>query len=145
MSVRHNTKSNPVCFPWLFGSPVSGHIWSRQKRTSVTQSAQRTDDLDQKMLFQNELVLPGFALCWFHQQQPHVYSSAGLLDRHVSDRFSSLSPSHSTFSPFFPFHPCSVCIDGWDFPGGPVARTQHYPTMGPGLSPWSGTKILQAT
>ena len=28
--------------------------------------------------------------------------------------------------------------DGWDFPGGPVAKTLHSQCRGPGFNPWSG-------
>ena len=33
----------------------------------------------------------------------------------------------------------------WEFPGGPVVRTQCFYCQGPGLIPGRGTKILQAT
>ena len=96
--------------------------------------------IDQKMLFQNELLSPRLCPMLVSPAAATCIAQLGCWTGHVSDRFSLPVSFPLPFSPFFPFHPCSVCIDGWDFPGGPVAGTQHYHCYGPGLSPWSGNE-----
>ena len=96
--------------------------------------------IDQKMLFQNEPISPRLCPMLVSPTAAAVHSSAGLLD---GARFRLFLPPFllpTPFLTFFPFHPCSVCTDGWDFAGTPVVRTHHCHCCGPGLSPWSGNE-----
>ena len=101
--------------------------------------------MTKRCYFRTSRFLPGFALCWCHQQQLRCIAQLGCWTGHVSDCFSL------PFSFPLPFSPSSlstlvvfVLMDGtllalqWS---GLITVT----AVGLGSVPGQGTKILQAT
>ena len=118
-------------------SPVSGFLWGHPGRGMK-------GILEGLVMFFSwaEFWLPGvfslwnliqlftYDLCTFLYTSKHLFLKKSKLDLKIWITFQDVSLSEK----------CKM----WEFPGGPVVRTQRFHCRGPGFNPCQGTKIPQA-
>ena len=121
---------------------VGGNEWSRAELTGVIQ---RAFPLQENVAWWKHLFLPDLPII-FQEKSESVFLSEIVL--------TTEKKSWSASSNCWPVSGPSRCFQEecpcgrvqrknsqeitWDFPGGPVAKTQPSQCRGPGFNPWSG-------